>query len=108
VRRPAGVSRRVGRCAGVDQLGRAKLKQSVRKLPTRPKNVAQNSVFDDFSGSERSEAAKARPDFRVRDRLAEFSHGLQELRTKLFAHSHAGHPLTIAQNMFASLNRLIA
>jgi hypothetical protein len=37
-----------------------------------------------------------------------FVGGLQELRTKLFAHSHAGHPLTIAQNTFASLNRFIA
>ena len=35
--------------------------QSVRKLPTRPKNVAQNSVLDDFCGSDRSEAAKAAP-----------------------------------------------
>jgi hypothetical protein len=59
----------------------AKNLQTVRKLPIRPKNVAQNSVFDDFSGSDRSEAAKARPDFRVRDRLAEISHGLLDFCT---------------------------
>ncbi len=45
--------------------------------PPGQKNVAQNSVLDDFSGSDRSEAAKARPDFRVRNRLAEFSPRLQ-------------------------------
>jgi hypothetical protein len=60
----------------------AKLLQSVRKLPTRPKNVAQNSVFDDFSGSDRSEAAKARPDSESAIRLGEFSHGLFDFCTR--------------------------
>jgi hypothetical protein len=30
------------------------------------------------------------------------------LSTKLFAHFHTGHPLTIAQNVFAALNHFIA
>jgi hypothetical protein len=41
------------------------VKQTVRKLAIRPKNVAQNSVCDDSSGSDQPGAAKTHLNFGI-------------------------------------------
>jgi len=60
-----------GRCG-------AEIKQTVRKLASRAKNVAQSSVSADFSGSDRPEAAKIRLNSAFVDQSTQFSHGLQD------------------------------
>ena len=73
-----------------------------------PRRIKRGPNFAACGRAEQKKIAKFRSPCGRRERRIEFSHGLQELRTKLFAHFHTGHPLTIAQNVLASLNHIIA
>ena len=54
-----------------------KLLQTVRKVASRPKNVARNPTISDFSRFDRPQTAKIRPSTGIGDRLTDFSRSLE-------------------------------